>query len=229
MGGYDPILSKPRDSEDIDLEVLHHSGVQSHRNRRRTSDGSITELGSGSGPSRLEVGSDDQDFSDDGGEEQESMVQDEKLNRTGEASPFEHCLAFLKAAFDYSQSFWLLFLLSFLLIGVQVPFNSIHAGFLQMRWYPNDPQKAAQIMTVPDLLSAILVLPIGFFVDHYGQKSWLFMLCGLTIGFSHFVLGLIRIPTPVPVLMALGIASAIGATITSAIPILVKNHQIATA
>lgn len=84
-------------------------------------------------------------------------------------------------------------------------------------------------MTVPDLLSAVLVLPIGFFVDHYGMKSWLFMLSGLIIGSCHFVLGLIPIPTPVPALMALGIASAIGATITSAIPVLVKSDQIATA
>ncbi|KAG0078043.1 hypothetical protein BGZ92_001647, partial [Podila epicladia] len=32
-------------------------------------------------------------------------------------------------------------------------------------------EMTAQIMTVPDLLSAILVLPVGYFVDHYGQKS----------------------------------------------------------
>jgi len=84
-------------------------------------------------------------------------------------------------------------------------------------------------MTVPDLLSAILVLPVGYFVDHYGQKSWLFMLCGLVIGVSHSVLGLVPISTPVPALLALGVASAIGALFTSAIPVLVKSHQIATA
>ncbi|GJJ77837.1 hypothetical protein EMPS_10196 [Entomortierella parvispora] len=131
--------------------------------------------------------------------------------------------------FRYSQSAWVLFVMTFLLVGVQVPFNSIHAGFLQQRWYHNDPQKAAQIMTVPDLLSAILVLPVGYFVDHYGQKSWLFMLCGLIIGGSHTVLGLVPISTPVPALLALGVASAIGALFTSAIPVLVKSHQIATA
>lgn len=84
-------------------------------------------------------------------------------------------------------------------------------------------------MTVPDLLSAILVLPVGYFVDHYGQKSWLFMLCGLIIGSSHFVLGIIPVPSPVPALVALGIATAIGAIFTSAIPALVKPYQIATA
>ncbi|KAF9291300.1 hypothetical protein BGZ88_006946 [Linnemannia elongata] len=140
-----------------------------------------------------------------------------------------NCLRILKPVFDYTQSSWVFFLMTLLMVGVQVPFNSIHAGFLQMRWYHNDPQKSAQIMTVPDLLSAILVLPVGYFVDHYGQKSWLFMLCGLIIGSSHFVLGIIPIPSPVPALVALGIATAIGAIFTSAIPALVKPYQIATA
>ncbi|KAF9423928.1 hypothetical protein BGZ94_008136 [Podila epigama] len=138
------------------------------------------------------------------------------------------CLGVLKSMLDYSQSFWMLFLMTLLLVGVQVPFNSIHAGFLAT-FYNYDPQRAAQIMTVPDLLSAVLVLPVGYFVDHYGQKSWLFMLCGLIVGFSHTALGIWRIPSPVPALMTLGVASAIGATITSAIPVLVQSHQIATA
>jgi len=46
-----------------------------------------------------------------------------------------------KQAFDYSLSFWLLFFMALLLVGVMVPFNSIHAGFLQKRWYHGDPQK----------------------------------------------------------------------------------------
>ncbi|KAG0329393.1 hypothetical protein BGZ99_002104 [Dissophora globulifera] len=87
---------------------------------------------------------------------------------------------------------------------------------------------SAQIMTVPDLLSAVLILPIGYFVDHFGKKSWLFMLCGLIIGTSHAVLGLVKIPTPVPCLIALGFASAITAIFSSAVPVLVRNDQLAT-
>ncbi|KAF9095708.1 hypothetical protein BGX27_001220 [Mortierella sp. AM989] len=241
-GRYDPILSRSRKSisdEEINLEVLHPSGTSSARGRKSISEESDEDLGSGSGSARIAHSrisrqnaageSDNLDDTDDEGEGQDGFVQMEKLDMAKAISPFRQCLASLRLAFDYSQSFWVLFAMTFLLIGVQVPFNSIHAGFLQMRWYHNDPQKAAQIMTVPDLLSAVLVLPIGFFVDHYGKKSWLFMLSGLIIGSCHFVLGLIPIPTPVPALMALGIASAIGATITSAIPVLVKSDQIATA
>lgn len=84
-------------------------------------------------------------------------------------------------------------------------------------------------MTVPDLLSAILVLPVGYFVDHYGHKTWLFMLCGAIIGCSHQILGLSHISTPVPCLIALGISSAIGAIFSSAVPILVRGDQMATA
>ncbi|KAF9348538.1 hypothetical protein BGX26_013052 [Mortierella sp. AD094] len=236
VGRYDPILSKSRKSEEFDLEVLHDSsGAVSTRSHKKISD---SELGSGSGVGpghgrvpreSIEGESDDQYDTDDDGEGQDTLVQMGKLNAIKDDSPFRQCVEFLGGALDYSQSFWVLFVMTFLIVGIQVPFNSIHAGFLQMRWYHGDPQKAAQVMTVPDLLSAVLVLPIGFFVDHYGQKSWLFMLGGLVVGFSHFILGLVSIPTPVPVLMALGIASAIGATITSTIPILVKSHQIAAA
>ncbi|GJJ68892.1 hypothetical protein EMPS_01238 [Entomortierella parvispora] len=135
----------------------------------------------------------------------------------------------MKQLFDYSPRYWILLFMALLLIGVVVPFNSIHAGFLQKRWYPGDPQKSAQIMTVPDLLSAVLVLPVGYFVDHYGQKTWLFMFCGAIIGSSHLILGLSHIPTPVPCLVALGISSAIGAIFSSALPVLVRSDQMATA
>ena len=88
---------------------------------------------------------------------------------------------------------------------------------------------AAQVMTVPDLLSAVLVIPVGYFVDHFGQKSWLFMLCGLMIGSSHAVMGLLRIPTPIPCLIVLGVTSAITAMFSSAVPALVRTEQLATA
>ncbi|KAG9322977.1 hypothetical protein KVV02_007257 [Mortierella alpina] len=135
----------------------------------------------------------------------------------------------IKALVDYSVSFWILCAMTFVVVGIAVPFNSIHAGFLQMRWYHGDPVKAAQVMTVPDLLSALLVLPVGYFVDHFGQKSWLFMLCGLIIGFSHAVLGLLQISTPIPCLIALGVSSSITAIFGSAVPALVRAEQLATA
>ncbi|KAG0014552.1 hypothetical protein BGZ80_010377 [Entomortierella chlamydospora] len=234
VGLYDPILSKSRKSEEFDLEVLHDSsGALSSRNGKKTSDSDLgsgpeVRLGYDRAPRESVEGESDDDMDDDG-EDQDAFVKMRRPNTAKGDSPFRQCVEFLGGVFDYSQSFWVLFVMTFLVVGIQVPFNSIHAGFLQMRWYPGDPQKAAQVMTVPDLLSAILVLPIGFFVDHYGQKSWLFMLAGLIIGFSHFILGLVSISTPVPMLMALGIASAIGATITSTIPVLVKSHQIAAA
>ncbi|KAF8941675.1 hypothetical protein BGZ58_000011 [Dissophora ornata] len=239
-GRYDPpTLGKARklfSDEEIDLEVLHDtrgsptaSGSISARGRKRVAEDdsdSGSELDRGPRQSIRMEDSDDQNDTDgeDNGEEL-FMVKEKREGN----SLSGQCLALVYAVTDYSQSFWVLFVMTFLLVGVQVPFNSIHAGFLQMRWYHGDPQKAAQIMTVPDLLSAVLVLPVGYFVDHYGQKSWLFMLCGLIIGFSHFVLGIIPISSPVPALMALGVSSAIGAIFTSAIPVLVKSHQIATA
>ena len=67
-----------------------------------------------------------------------------RTNGTGNGSSSSarvNCLRILKPVCDYSQSSWVIFLMTLLMVGVQVPFNSIHAGFLQMRWYHNDPQK----------------------------------------------------------------------------------------
>ncbi|KAG0006397.1 hypothetical protein BGZ65_008498 [Modicella reniformis] len=241
---YDsPALSKtgrPSSSEEFGLEELQDGrgslGVNARiaaRERKRfindQPDDSDVESSTNKQGRAPRQSAEDETDNQDHGDNRSDLVPLAQMNEADNVSPFRQCAAILYTVLDYSQSFWVLFVTAFLLIGVQVPFNSIHAGFLQMRWYHNDPQKAAQIMTVPDLLSSILVLPVGYFVDHYGQKSWLFMLCGLIIGFSHFTLGLIPISTPVPALMALGVASAIGAIITSAIPNLVKSHQIASA
>lgn len=88
---------------------------------------------------------------------------------------------------------------------------------------------AAQIMTIPDLLAGILILPVGWFVDHYGQKSWLFILCGLITGTAHVFLGLVKIKDPFLFLISLGVSSAIGAIFSSAVPVLVRSDQMATA
>ncbi|KAG0098036.1 hypothetical protein BGZ93_001328 [Podila epicladia] len=128
----------------------------------------------------------------------------------------------------FTLSAWILLVMACLLVGVIVPFNSIHAGFLQMRWYHDDPKHAAQVTTVPDLLAAVLVIPFGYFADHYGQKSWLFMVTGLLIGSAHVALGLFRLATPIPALVLLGIATAIMSLFQSAIPTLVTEEQIAT-
>lgn len=90
------------------------------------------------------------------------------------------------------------------------------------------PNIAAQVTTVPDLLAAILVIPFGYFADHYGQKSWLFLVTGLLIGSAHVALGLFRLATPIPALVLLGIATAIMSLFQSAIPTLVTEEQIAT-
>ncbi|KAG0340199.1 hypothetical protein BG000_000451 [Podila horticola] len=128
----------------------------------------------------------------------------------------------------FTLSAWILLVMACILVGVIVPFNSIHAGFLQMRWYHDDPKHAAQVTTVPDLLAAVLVIPFGYFADHYGQKSWLFILTGLLIGSAHVALGLFHLATPIPALVFLGLATAIMSLFQSAIPTLVAEEQIAT-
>lgn len=63
----------------------------------------------------------------------------------GKENILQNCIGLLHPLFDYSFSFWILFVMGFLLVGVIVPFNSIHAGFLQMRWYPGNPLKGPSL------------------------------------------------------------------------------------
>ncbi|KAG0264164.1 hypothetical protein BG011_007318 [Mortierella polycephala] len=234
---YDPPssakLQKSFPEEEIDLEVFHDTERTITTNEESSVVAQAQQrIDGANGMDRMHPQSTDMEHyelhsADVDREDIEPMVS--RNQRKSSDSPFAQCLDLLLLVRDYSWSFWVLIFMTFLLIGVQVPFNSIHAGFLQMRWYHDDPKKAAQIMTVPDILSAVLVLPVGYFVDHYGQKSWLFLLCALIISLSHCVLAVAPISSPVPALMALGVASAIGAIFNSVIPALVRRDQIATA
>ncbi|KAG0026121.1 hypothetical protein BGZ81_006608 [Podila clonocystis] len=153
---------------------------------------------------------------------------DANVPKTGLANVAAKVKIIVRDMAGFTLSAWILLAMACLLVGVIVPFNSIHAGFLQMRWYHDDPKHAAQVTTVPDLLAAILVIPFGYFADHYGQKSWLFMLTGLLIGSAHVALGLFHLATPIPALVLLGLATAIMSLFQSAIPTLVTEEQIAT-
>jgi hypothetical protein len=55
------------------------------------------------------------------------------------------------------KTFWVIQVIMVLLFGTVTPFNMIHGAFLKEKWYPNDPKYAAQVMGVPDTLSALLV------------------------------------------------------------------------
>ncbi|KAF9583345.1 hypothetical protein BGW38_009703 [Lunasporangiospora selenospora] len=53
-------------------------------------------------------------------------------------------IGWIRSLVGFSLSFWILYAIGFLIVGVSVPFNSIHAGFLQMRWYHDDPLKGTE-------------------------------------------------------------------------------------
>lgn len=150
---YDPTtpFGKARGSvgEEISLDIL---GKKPKRgpSTQRASMGVTTESGSSTGGQyRRNTRHSTESRSGDSDEDEDDFDLDESLGTTSLAfstqarqlSPARQCLQELSGLLDYSQSFWVLFLITFLLVGVQVPFNSIHAGFLQMRWYHNDPQK----------------------------------------------------------------------------------------
>ncbi|KAF9964046.1 hypothetical protein BGZ70_007003 [Mortierella alpina] len=77
-----------------------------------------------------------------------------------------------------------------LLYGTVVPFNNIASDFLQSKWYPGNPRKAAAVMGIPDTLGAVLVPGFGMLVDRYGDSflpvEMFFIamgVCGMLVGF----------------------------------------------
>lgn len=66
---------------------------------------------------------------------------------------------------DFPVSFHLLMLVIVFQYATVVPFGTIHSALLQLKWYPNDPEKAGEIMALPDTISALMVPFVGTFVS----------------------------------------------------------------
>ncbi|KNE67836.1 hypothetical protein AMAG_12554 [Allomyces macrogynus ATCC 38327] len=132
----------------------------------------------------------------------------------------------------FPRAFWVIQVVMVLLYGTVVPFNTIHSAFLAAKWYPGDAERAAQVMGVPDTLSAVLVPFAGSFFDRVGFRAHAIVVCGAMIGMCHFVLGSVPasvMTSPVPVLMVLGSSYALLLTFVPCIPLLVPPGFLGTA
>ncbi|KAI9224343.1 major facilitator superfamily domain-containing protein [Blastocladiella britannica] len=132
----------------------------------------------------------------------------------------------------FPQVFWMIQMIMILLYGTVIPFNTIHSAFLRSKWYPNDPQYAAEVMGVPDTISALLVPFVGSFFDKRGHRAHAIVGCASMILGVHFTLGALPatlITTPVPALMVLGMSYALLLTFVPVIPLLVPDRFLGTA
>ncbi|TPX75630.1 hypothetical protein CcCBS67573_g03114 [Chytriomyces confervae] len=138
----------------------------------------------------------------------------------------------IKDLFEFPLPFWQVVLVMCLMYATVIPFNTIHAAFLQLKWYPGNPTKAARVMAIPDILSAILVPFVGTFVDNYGRRSKVLFLCGVSMAAAHLVLGFCSettLTSPVPVEIVLGFSYALLLTFQPCIPLVVSERRVATA
>ena len=129
------------------------------------------------------------------------------------------------------NSFWLICLITCLYYAADIPFNAIHSSFLQTKWYKGDPQTASQIMAIPDTLSAVFVPAVGVFVDKYGHRCKLSILCGLMMAFIHFYFAFATAssPSPIPFLIGLGFSYAMLLIFWPSIPLIVPEQKLSTA
>ena len=89
----------------------------------------------------------------------------------------------------FPLTFWLICALTVLLYGTVVPFNNIASDFLQSKWYPGNPRKAAAVMGIPDTLGAVLVPGFGMLVDRYGSRASTLIASAFIMVIVHSTLG----------------------------------------
>jgi nitrate/nitrite transporter NarK len=132
---------------------------------------------------------------------------------------------------DLPLNFWLVCFIMCLYYGADIPFNAIHSSFLESKWYKGDPKTASQIMAIPDTISALLIPFVGTFVDRFGHRCKVMIVCGLIMMTCHtyFAFAIASDPSPIFALISLGLAYAMLLTFWPCIPLIVKEGTLSTA
>ncbi|KAJ8328300.1 hypothetical protein QVD99_000811 [Batrachochytrium dendrobatidis] len=131
----------------------------------------------------------------------------------------------LKGLNQLPLSFWILCIICILLYGTVIPFNNIASDFFMSKWYPNDPEKAGIVMSIPDSMSAILVPILGYFVDRYGGRVMMLMSCAVVIVGVHLTLGLSMI-NPIYPMVFLGCSySLYGVAIWPSVATVIQHEE----
>ncbi|KAI8817465.1 major facilitator superfamily domain-containing protein [Fimicolochytrium jonesii] len=150
-----------------------------------------------------------------------ARLDDLPESRDGEASGG----SMREAVKSYPRAFWTICAVMCVLYATMVPFNTVHAGFLQTRWYPGDPEKAAQLSSIPDTLSALLVPLVGHLTDTHGHRTTSLLACAALILAVHTFLGLAPFEwTPIPALAMLGPAYALLLSVWPCVAIVVGGR-----
>ncbi|CAO3572213.1 unnamed protein product [Mortierella alpina] len=124
----------------------------------------------------------------------------------------------------FPLTFWLICALTVLLYGTVVPFNNIASDFLQSKWYPGNPRKAAAVMGIPDTLGAVLVPGFGMLVDRYGSRASTLIASAFIMVIVHSTLGFTAW-SPVYAFTLLGVAySMYGVALWPSIACVITNE-----
>jgi MFS family permease len=147
--------------------------------------------------------------------------------------PNSHVQEISKASTRHSSTvLWLLNAIILSIYATMIPFNTIHAAFLEYKYYPGDSIRSAQIMSIPDTMSALLVPFVGYFVDSFGHRCKTIIASALLLMVVHFAF--YSTPagsgnSPIPFLILLGMGYSLMTTVWSCIPLVVSSESTATA
>ncbi|KAJ3042102.1 hypothetical protein HDV00_008184 [Rhizophlyctis rosea] len=166
---------------------------------------------------------------------------DEKVSVVGEAystessndalsqGPWSFVVAWVKNIFGLPLAFWFLCLATVFLYSAYSPFHNICVDFFQSKWWPNDPDHAAFVMSISALVSTPGGPITGLLTDRFGFRSLLLCLAGLLLLTTHLLFTFTFINPLITMMIMGGSASMFPAIIWSSVPLLVDRSQLATA
>ncbi|KAJ3372985.1 hypothetical protein HDU91_001667 [Kappamyces sp. JEL0680] len=147
-----------------------------------------------------------------------------------EPDPEDH--DFVQGILQFTAGFWLANALIMVLEGVMITFNNVHAKLLEQKFYRGDNVRAAQVIAIPDIMSAVLVPPLGYVVDRLGHRAHFLCLCCALLGAVHFCFWVSpgnSHYSPIPLLFLLGISNCLTVTVWATIPLFVTERDLGSA
>ncbi|KAK9694156.1 hypothetical protein K7432_013547 [Basidiobolus ranarum] len=131
--------------------------------------------------------------------------------------------------YRFPTEFWVLCVVMVCFYGSTIPFINIGSDLLQKKWLGPDPITAGALLSIPDLVSTLLLPFSGFLMNFLGCRMLIMIVCAGTIGFVHWSFALTSW-SPIPGLVGLGCMSAIYASFFwPTISLFIEESYIATA
>ncbi|ORY02420.1 MFS general substrate transporter [Basidiobolus meristosporus CBS 931.73] len=117
----------------------------------------------------------------------------------------------LSDIYRFPTEYWILCCIMVCFYGSTIPFINIGSDLLQQKWLGQDPITAGALLSIPDLVSTLLLPFSGLLMHFLGFRMVIMVFCAGIIGTIHWSFAFTEW-SPLPGLIGLGCMSAVYAT-----------------